>query len=63
MDWRVWGAWQIPAARGAHAREVETSAGAWRRVEARVMQFLAVLRWVLLGLAVLSSYAFSLAVE
>ena len=33
---RVWGAWRLCvlacAARGAHAREAETSAGAWRRV-------------------------------
>ena len=33
---RVWGAWRpcvlVCMARGARAREVETSAGAWRRV-------------------------------
>ena len=45
VDWRVWGAWQVPAVRGG--------ACSWgrnfsRRVEARVMQFLAILGWVLL---------------
>ena len=28
----AWGAWQVPTARGAHAREAETLAGAWRHV-------------------------------
>ena len=42
------GAWWRVAAHVARAREAGTLAGAWRRVAARVMQFLAVLGWVLL---------------
>ena len=52
-DWRVW----ARKARGRYKRRVEArgSACSWgrnfrRRVEARVMQFLAVLGWVLLGI-------------
>ena len=46
----AWGAWQVPVARGG-----AWSAWSWgrnfsRHVEARVMQFLAVLGWVLLGI-------------
>ena len=38
VDWHIWGAWgawQVPAARGARAREVETSAGACDAVSSR----------------------------
>ena len=54
------GAWQILAARGARAREAGTSAGAWRRVWCNFWPFFV---GFYSGLAVLSSYAFSLAVE
>ena len=52
--------WQRVAARGARTREVGTSAGAWRRVWFSFCPFLV---GFCSGLAVLSSYAFSLAVE
>ena len=35
MGWRVWGAWKIPAALAAHAREAETSAGVCDAVSGR----------------------------
>ena len=52
--------WQHVEARGARAREAGTSAGAWRRVWCSFWPFLV---GFCSGLAVLSSYAFSLAVE
>ena len=62
--WRVggaWGAWQVPTARGsAWSACSETSAGAWRRVWCSFWPFLV---GFCSGLAVLSFYAFSLAVE
>ena len=62
-DWRV-GArgryWRRVEARGAHAREAETLAGAWRRVWCSFWPFLV---GFCSGLAILSFYAFSLAVE
>ena len=51
---------EVQQARGARARETGTSAGAWRRVWCSFWPFLV---GFCLGLAVLSSYAFSLAVE
>ena len=51
--------WHV-ATRGARAREVETSAGAWRRVWCSFWPFLV---GFCSGLAVLSFYAFSLTVE
>ena len=56
----AWGAWQVPAARGARAREAETSAGVWRRVWCSFWPFLV---GFCLGLAVLSLYACCLVVE
>ena len=56
----TWGAWQILAARGVRAREAGTSAGAWRRLWCSFWPFLV---GFCSGLTVLSSYAFSLAVE
>ena len=53
----AWGAWPILAAR---AREAGTSAGMWRRVWSCFWPFLV---GFFSGLAVLSSYAFFLAVE
>ena len=53
VDWRVWGmwgAWQVPAARGGVWSACSWGRNFSRRVEARVMQFLAVLGWVLLGI-------------
>ena len=58
-DWRVRQVRRV-AAREAHAHEAGTSAGAWRRVWCSFWQFLV---GFCSGLAVLSSYAFSLAVE
>ena len=56
----AWGAWQILAARGARAHEAGTSSGAWRRVWCSFWPFLV---GFCSGLAILSFYAFSLAVE
>ena len=53
-------AWRCVKARGARAREAETSAGAWRRVWCNFWPFLV---GFCSGLTVLSFYAFSLAVE
>ena len=58
----AWGrgrAWQSVVARGAHAREAETSAGALGRVWGGFWPFLV---GFFLGLSVLSLYAFALAV-
>ena len=52
--------WRRVEARRARAREAETSAGAWRRVWCSFWPFLV---GFCLGLAILSFYAFSLAVE
>ena len=46
----AWGAWQVPAARGGAWSACSWGRNFSRRVEARVMQFLAVLGWVLLGI-------------
>ena len=56
----AWGARQVVTARGARAREAETSAGAWRRVWCSFWPFLI---GFCSGWAVLSFYACSLAVE
>ena len=56
----AWGAWQVPTARGAHAREAETSASEWRRVWCSFWPFLV---GFCSRLAILSFYACSLAVE
>ena len=56
----AWGVWQVPTARGVRACEAETSAGAWGRVWCSFWPFLV---GFCSGLAVLSFYAFSLAVE
>ena len=46
----AWGAWQILTARGDAWSACSWGRNFSRRVEARVMQFLAVLSWVLLGI-------------
>ena len=53
------GVWKRVAVRGARAREAETSTGAWRRVWCSFWPFLV---GFCSGLAVLSLYAFALAV-
>ena len=53
------GAWETLTARGVRAREAETSANAWRRVWCSFWPFLV---GFCSGLAVLSLYAFALAV-
>ena len=53
VDWRVggaWGAWQVLTARGGTWSTCSWGRNFSRRVEVRVMQFLAVLGWVLLGI-------------
>ena len=46
----AWGAWQILAARGGAWSSCSWGRNFSRRVEARVMQFLTILGWVLLGI-------------
>ena len=46
----TWGAWQVPTARGGAWSTCSWGRNFSRRVEARVMQFLAVLGWVLLSI-------------
>ena len=46
----AWGAWQVPTARGGAWSACSWGRNFSRRMEARVMQFLAVLGWVLLGI-------------